>query len=75
LIHHCLFSKSPDEQVGKDHAPLAPQVLLVSPCSGHGVTFSTVNDEIRADLVEQDRTSHDSSLFRLARFPGSARSS
>ncbi|WP_396215858.1 N-methyl-L-tryptophan oxidase [Gemmatimonas sp.] len=71
----CLFTNTPDEHFIIDRAPSAPQVLLVSPCSGHGFKFSSVIGEICADLVQYDRTSHDISLFRLARFAGSDRPS
>jgi sarcosine oxidase len=64
----CMFTNTPDEHFIIDRHPDAPQVLLVSPCSGHGFKFSSVVGEIVADLVMQDRTAHDISLFRLARF-------
>ena len=69
----CLFTNTPDEHFIVDRAPGAPEVLLVSPCSGHGFKFCSVIGEICADLVTRDATAHDISLFRLARFaPGAA---
>ncbi len=65
----CLFTNTPDEHFVIDRHPDAPQVLLVSPCSGHGFKFASVIGEIVADLVERGETAHDISLFRLARFP------
>ena len=35
----CLFTNTPDEHFIIDRAPDAPEVLLVSPCSGHGFKF------------------------------------
>ena len=67
----CLFTNTPDEHFIVDRAPDTPEVLLVSPCSGHGFKFSSVMGEICADLVQHGRTSHDIGLFRLARFASS----
>lgn len=64
----CLFTNTPDEHFIIDRAPGAPEVLLVSPCSGHGFKFCSVIGEICADLVVHGRTSHDIGLFRLDRF-------
>ena len=68
----CLFTNTPDEHFIIDRDPGAPNVLLVSPCSGHGFKFCSVIGEICADLVMHDRTAHDISLFRLARFASGA---
>ncbi|MEP7344710.1 MAG: N-methyl-L-tryptophan oxidase [Gemmatimonadaceae bacterium] len=64
----CMFTNTPDEHFIIDRHPAHSQVLLVSPCSGHGFKFCSVIGEIVADLVEHDSTEHDISLFRLARF-------
>lgn len=65
----CLFTNTPDEHFVIDRHPDAPEVLLVSACSGHGFKFASVIGEVVADLVERGETTHDISLFRLARFP------
>ena len=64
----CLFTNTPDEHFIIDRAPGVPEVLLVSPCSGHGFKFCSVIGEICADLVVNGRTNHDIDLFRLDRF-------
>jgi len=64
----CLFTNTPDEHFIIDRAPDTPEVLLVSPCSGHGFKFCSVIGEICADLVQHGTTSHDIALFGLARF-------
>jgi sarcosine oxidase len=64
----CLFTNTPDEHFIIDRHPVYSQVLLVSPCSGHGFKFCSVVGEIVADLVERGATPHDISLFRLSRF-------
>jgi sarcosine oxidase len=64
----CLFTNTPDEHFIIDRAPASPQLLLVSPCSGHGFKFASVIGEICADLVQRGTTDHDIGLFSLARF-------
>lgn len=64
----CLFTNTPDEHFIIDRHPGAPEVLLVSPCSGHGFKFCSIVGEIVADLATRDSTTHDISAFRLARF-------
>jgi sarcosine oxidase len=64
----CLFTNTPDEHFIIDRHPEAGEVLVVSPCSGHGFKFCSVVGEIVADLVTDDRTAHDIAVFRLSRF-------
>jgi sarcosine oxidase len=66
----CLFTNTPDEHFIIDRAPGAPEVLLVSPCSGHGFKFASVVGEICAELVVDGTTQQDIALFRLDRFRG-----
>jgi sarcosine oxidase len=66
----CLFTNTPDGHFIIDRDPAAPEVLLVSPCSGHGFKFCSVVGEVVADLVTRDRTAHDIALFGLGRFGG-----
>jgi sarcosine oxidase len=63
----CLFTNTPDEHFVIDRDPASPEVLLVSPCSGHGFKFCTVVGEIVADLVQSGSTRHDIALFRATR--------
>ncbi len=67
-LRACMFTNTPDEHFILDRHPEFPQVLIASPCSGHGFKFSSVIGEIMADLAERGETRHDTSLFRLARF-------
>jgi sarcosine oxidase len=64
----CIFTNTPDEHFIVDRLPDAPEVLVVSACSGHGFKFCSVMGEIVADLVTAGKTSHDISLFKLDRF-------
>jgi sarcosine oxidase len=64
----CLYTMSPDGDFIIDVAPDAPQVVIASPCSGHGFKFAPVVGEILADLATAGATRHDISRFRLSRF-------
>jgi sarcosine oxidase len=64
----CMYTNTPDEHFLIDRHPRHAQVLIVSPCSGHGFKFCPVIGEIVADLVAQGKTRHDLSPFRLGRF-------
>lgn len=68
----CMFTNTPDEHFIIDRHPDFPEVLLLSPCSGHGFKFCSVIGEIAADLVERGATRHDISLFGLDRFRAGA---
>ncbi len=67
-LRSCLFTNTPDEHFVIDTLPEAPQVVVVSPCSGHGFKFASVVGEIAADLALDGATSHDISMFRIDRF-------
>ena len=64
----CLYTMTPDETFIIDSLPSYPQVVIASPCSGHGFKFSPVVGEIVADLITAGTTRHDIAPFRLGRF-------
>ncbi|MEI7804208.1 MAG: N-methyl-L-tryptophan oxidase [Hyphomicrobiales bacterium] len=64
----CLYTMTPDGDFIIDQIPSCPQIILASPCSGHGFKFAPVVGEILADLAMEGTTGHDISRFRLARF-------
>ncbi|MEZ4595641.1 MAG: FAD-dependent oxidoreductase [Chloroflexota bacterium] len=47
----CIFTNTPDEHFVVDRYPAYPQVILASPCSGHGYKFASVMGEILADMA------------------------
>jgi sarcosine oxidase len=69
----CMFTNTPDEHFIIDRLPHDPRVFVVSPCSGHGFKFCSVVGEIVADLVLDQATTHDISLFALSRLSSSIR--
>ncbi len=64
----CMFTNTPDEHFVIDRAPNAPEVLVVSACSGHGFKFASVVGEICGELVTRGATRHDIGLFGMSRF-------
>jgi sarcosine oxidase len=64
----CLYTNTPDRHFLLDRHPEHPQVLLVSPCSGHGFKFAPVIGEAAADLVTGTPPRLDLRPFALARF-------
>lgn len=64
----CLFTSTPDEHFVFDILPDHPQVVVASPCSGHGYKFCSVAGEILADLADGRQPGFDLGPFRLRRF-------
>ena len=62
----CLYTVAPDGDFVIDRLPAFPQVILASPCSGHGFKFAPVIGEILADLATTGRRL--TSRFSLKRF-------
>src|SRR5262249_23739616 len=64
----CLYTMAPDGDFIIDTLPGLPQIVIASPCSGHGFKFAPLVGEILADLATKGATARDISLFRLSRF-------
>jgi sarcosine oxidase len=64
----CLFTNTPDEHFVIDTLPGAPEVVVASPCSGHGFKFASVVGEALADLATKGTSKLDLSLFNISRF-------
>ncbi|WP_171162565.1 N-methyl-L-tryptophan oxidase [Usitatibacter palustris] len=64
----CLYTVTPDGDFIIDRMPGAPDIIVASPCSGHGFKFAPVIGEILADLATTGTTRHDITRFGLARF-------
>jgi sarcosine oxidase len=64
----CLYTMTPDGDFILDRLPGAPQIVVASPCSGHGFKFAPAIGDILADLATAGATRHDISRFALSRF-------
>jgi sarcosine oxidase len=63
----CHYTNTPDEHFIMDFHPKHKNLILISPCSGHGFKFSSVIGEIAAELALDGKTNLDTSFFRLTR--------
>ncbi|MDP3718150.1 MAG: N-methyl-L-tryptophan oxidase [Acidobacteriota bacterium] len=64
----CRYTLTPDHHFVIGLHPDHAQVVVASPCSGHGYKFASVVGEILADLAIGGATRHPIGLFSPARF-------
>jgi len=64
----CMYTNTPDEDFIIDEYPGSPQILVVSPCSGHGFKFSSVVGKIAGDWAVGRPTRFDLRPFKLGRW-------
>ena len=64
----CMFTNTPDNHFLIDYHPIHSQVVIASPCSGHGFKYSSALGEILADLLTDREPNFNIELFRLNRF-------
>ena len=68
-LRACMFTNTLDEHFILDLHPAHPQVVLASPCSGHGYKFCSVIGEVLADLATEGRSyRQDIAFLRMGRF-------
>jgi sarcosine oxidase len=64
----CMFTNTPDEHFLIDFHPDHDNVIIASPCSGHGFKFASVIGEVLADLATRGESPIDLTMFGLDRF-------
>lgn len=64
----CRYTLTPDQHFVIGLHPDHAQVVIASPCSGHGYKFASVIGEILADLTRDGVTRHPIGLFAPTRF-------
>lgn len=64
----CPFTNTPDTHFIIDFHPSFANVLVSSPCSGHGFKFASAVGELQADLLTDGQSRFDISLFQFDRF-------
>ena len=64
----CKYTLTPDRHFVIGLHPQHDQVVIASPCSGHGYKFASVIGEILADLATSGATRHPITLFAPSRF-------
>jgi sarcosine oxidase len=61
----CLYTVAPDEQFQVDFLPGRPDVIVASPCSGHGFKFSCLIGRVLADLATDGTTEVATETWRI----------
>jgi len=64
----CIYTRSPDGHFILGLHPEHPQIVIASPCSGHGFKFASLFGEVLADLATKRATETPIDLFRPDRF-------
>ena len=64
----CMYTNVPDDHFVIDWHPAHRNVVIASPCSGHGFKFASALGEVLASMAVGTHVSFDTSLFSLARF-------
>ncbi|HEY4289290.1 MAG TPA: N-methyl-L-tryptophan oxidase [Puia sp.] len=64
----CMYTNTPDEDFIIDFHPRFPNIIVASPCSGHGFKFSSLTGQLLCQLAIEGRTPFDLSPFRIDRF-------
>ena len=64
----CMYTNTPDFNFVLDVHPAAENVVVASPCSGHGFKFSSVIGSIVADLALAGRTEFEIGFLSIDRF-------
>lgn len=70
----CLYTNTPDGHFIIDRHPAHSNVIVASPCSGHGFKFASAVGEVLAQLAAEETPPLDVSLFALKRFSRSGAS-
>ena len=63
----CRYTMTPDEDFIIDRHPEHPQIVIASPCSGHGFKFGPIVGQMVADLAIKGETAYPTARFRLDR--------
>lgn len=64
----CLYTVTPDSGFVIDTHPEHNQIIIASPCSGHGFKHSAAIGETLAELALEGKTTIDISKFKIDRF-------
>jgi len=63
----CMYTNTPDENFIIDYHPEFGNIIIASPCSGHGFKFSSLTGRILSDMALGNDTGFDLSPFSLTR--------
>ena len=66
----CMYTNTPDEHFILDVHPDCNNIIIGSPCSGHGFKFSSLSGKICGDMALEKAIPFDVKPFRIGRFFG-----
>ena len=64
----CMYTNTPDENFIIDHHPQHRNIIIASPCSGHGFKFSSITGKILSSMATNNSFENDISMFKISRF-------
>jgi sarcosine oxidase len=64
----CMYTNTPDENFIIDYHPQYQNIIVASPCSGHGFKFASYTGKILSNMATDRPLEHDISMFSIARF-------
>ena len=64
----CMYTNTPDEHFIIDYHPEWKNIIIGSPCSGHGFKFSSLTGKILADMAMENQINFDLTPFGIERF-------
>jgi sarcosine oxidase len=64
----CMYTNTPDEDFIIDYHPADRNIIIASPCSGHGFKFSSAIGKLLCDMALEKTLSFDISVFNIRRF-------
>ncbi|MDQ2751819.1 MAG: N-methyl-L-tryptophan oxidase [Bacteroidota bacterium] len=64
----CMYTKTPDEHFIIDFHPQHHNIIIGSPCSGHGFKFSSLTGKILCDMAMEKQVPFDLKPFAITRF-------
>jgi len=63
----CMYTNTPDEHFIIDRHPQHSNIIIVSPCSGHGFKFASIMGKIFSDMALENKLDFDISMFGIGR--------
>jgi len=64
----CMYTNTPDEDFIIDYHPLYKNIIIASPCSGHGFKFSSAIGKLLCEMALEEPLNFDILVFNIKRF-------
>jgi len=64
----CIYTDTPDLDFILDFSPVDENIIICSPCSGHGFKFTPAIGEICTKMIKEEKIPFDLSEFSISRF-------